>query len=123
MGYIFFSLLRREKKKEAEKRINKRPATKKSSDEIFRELQKSLNIPANSSKPVTAPVQQAPVYKKEPRKKLVANMRHARPIKSKLPRMERKIEPEVVPAASGYDLEFDPRKAVIFSEILKRPQY
>lgn len=143
--YLFSRFYKKEKRKQDERRINRRPTNTQTAEQIFRELQRSLRLPGTekpetqkpetekpeTEKPQTRTIMQRPAIEKKPA------YTYDRPIREE--RMERpasqkssiakkaeqrkdekhaKAERELTLAES---MEFDPRKAVIFSEILRRP--
>lgn len=146
------TLYKKEAQKEKERRINKRPVDNRTSEEIFKELQKTLSQTSRSiEKPATKPVSkevltreivvqeggkksvyQKPVpkpkyessLKREPLKlaQQKVKSKHSE-LKSKIPQSNplQEIKQEV--ETEKYRPDFDLRKAVIYSEILKRPQY
>jgi len=129
--YLFSSFFKREKKKQDEKAINKRPVVHQTAEEIFRELQQSLRL-SNEPKPEAsrpsarvALTKEPMLEKKAPRKSIDPRQGKTSSKKTVTAVFEKtnqqKKEAEHLTLAQS--LEFDPRKAVIFSEILKRPQY
>jgi hypothetical protein len=147
---IFRFFYNQELKKEKAVASKKRNVTPKSKEDILRQLEQSLGLPSGQlqnqrkeekyeseaeemiEKNVSGP---GSAYKKMKYKKLTYNSlkkeqkQHARHLQSKkysnnkMAEIEsiEEIEPET--SAPGFELDFDAKKAVIFSEILKRPQY
>lgn len=140
VGYVISTLYKKESQKEKERRINKRPVNPRTSEEIFKELQKTLNQRPNTE-PVKAPV---PKTKSEPapklsKQKLETTLKNevvrmsVQKVKAKQSNIKAQVKVKsqpmqetaqpVIEENTGYRPDFDLRKAVLFSEILKRPQY
>jgi hypothetical protein len=140
VGIIYFisKAYGKEKKKENHRQPNKRPIGGQTAEEIFRELKKQLNLPEDQPEIKTAkPQKLAPQpfilnnetgkRQKLEKEKLVLNRKlikrkdifNSENIIYKSDHSDSNIE--------RYDndimKDFDAKKAVIFSEILKRPQY
>jgi hypothetical protein len=131
--YLFSVMLKKAKKQQEEKKINKRPVSTKTADDIFKELQKSLKLPGFDTAEPKKPQARVPL-KKEMSEKKPAYM-SIKPRTNK-PLIKRTVykqdennrkaeakEKELHVPTMAETMDFDPRKAVIFSEILKRPQY
>lgn len=158
VGYVLSTWYKKELAKQKEKQINKRPVSKKSSEEIFKELQKSLQEArgTQSSRPVVLEKTPAPEPKTKhiepshtPAAKPAKTMTYTRPAPRKAMKSEAFAEFRDKPKRSllqpsafkernkrmsentiteantqeGTAIEFDLRKAVLYSEILKRPQF
>lgn len=141
IAYLFYKMYNKELKKQNEKRMGQKPVGKRSAEEIFRELQKSLGLPDDTSQENNKPivVQNRTVKERKIEDKATrannifasegqSKMKHYKPIQaSKLKRRSiRGHEPElpaIVDKEYGPEIHFDPRQAVIFSEILKRKEY
>ena len=158
IGYVLSTWYKKEMAKQKEKQINKRPVSNKTAEEIFKELQKSLQDAreGNYSKPLVlektpAPEPKAkhiaPSHTPEAKPKRVINYTPPaprKPMKSDAfadfrdkPKRallkpsafkERNKKMAEIPQTEvaddyGAPIEFDMRKAIIYSEILKRPQY
>lgn len=140
VGYVITNLYRKEERKEKERRINKRPIDKQSAEEIFRNLQKTLNLPETggtyrtTSSPTTTPTAQRNVseglksYQSLKKQMVRLSEQRIKPHYSNLgkrkPRkpMEANLE-TIEPNSEGPSIDIDIRQAIIYSEILKRPQY
>lgn len=152
VGYVISMLYKKESQKEKERRLNKRPVDNKKAEDIFKELQKTLNdvgrsLEQNPRKPVsqevipretinhekaTKPVYQKPVPKPKyesalKREPLILNQRK---VKARHSSIQKKIaaskpmqEIKQEEIQDNYRPDFDLRQAVLYSEILKRPQY
>ena len=70
-------------------------------------VKKNQQIPKKETKPVYEPMHKDPVHS-------VLSQAH--------PKVVKKVVPEVVPEAEA-EVEFDIRQAIVYSEILKRPEY
>ena len=139
IAYLFSRLYKKELKKQKEQQINKKPLSRKTAEDIFRDLQKTLDIPGLNSpeEPILKPVSQTVKERKIDDKTLRAQklfiskseskLKHYRPIQaSKLKREDTEEtfhHQTTVESEYGPKIDFEPRKAMIFSEILKRPQY
>ncbi len=137
--YLFSRLYRKELKKQEEKRAGRKPVTHRNAEDIFRELQKTLGLPETELSPAVPEIQNKPVkeklkqYKATQTKTLFNAEVQARIKKRKqlAPGLQRKnLMPEnsgeIIPAIETEyrpDIDFDLRKAIIYSEILKRPVY
>jgi hypothetical protein len=133
IGYLFVKMYSKLLKNQNEKQINKRPVGKKPIETIFKDLQKSLNLPSDN---VKEPVKVAPKSAKNKQDKDhsrysqgTSKMQYYKPIKasklkkeSSLMELEEIAEEETANKANILS-NFDPKMAVIYSEILKRPQY
>lgn len=128
--YFFVTSYNKAKKKENERQVNKRPNTSKSAEDIFNDLKKSLNLD-------TPEVLKAPIKKNQlktlnnksvksenyndyfAQKAQKAATNHSAIKQEKVePILENTLNEQII------DVEnFDYRKAVIYSEIFKRPQY
>ncbi len=131
--YLFSTLYKKAKRQQEERKVNKRPVSSKNADEIFKELQRSLNIPSSTALPEEgkkterrqpmkklAPVRKPAYMSIKPRvNKPVVKTTTFKQDSRALPKQV--IEP--VQPSVAETMDFDPRKAVIFSEILTRPQY
>jgi len=158
IGYVLSTWYKKELAKQKEKQINKRPVSNKTAEEIFKELQKSLQEAreGNYSKPLVLEKTPAPEPKTrhitpshtpEAKPKRVINYTPPAPrkalksdafadfrdkpkrellkpsaFKERNKKMAELPQTEVADDY-GAPIEFDMRKAVIYSEILKRPQY
>jgi hypothetical protein len=129
--YFFSSLYKKAKQKQEEYNRNKRPVDRRNAEDIFRELQKSLHLPSTTGPEPKTQTKPAPrvAMSKEPMlaKKFRPSMENRNTSvntskKEASRKTEKKVRQETVPTMAE-SLDFDPRKAVIFSEILKRPQY
>lgn len=114
--------------------MNKKPVTKKSQEEIYRELQKSLKIPQQVQKPQSSNTQP----NRQSRTQIISDRINAKKnsafsgkfgkstkeagMKRRELEKSKKNEPEVVAEHHLMD-DFDAKKAVIYSEIFKRPQF
>ena len=158
VGYVLSTWYKKELAKQKEKQINKRPVTRKSSEDIFKELQKSLQEArgTQSNKPVILEKTPAPMPKTKhiepshtPTAKPARAITYTRPAPRKAmksdafadfrdkpkrellkpsafkERNKRMMENSATESNTheGKAIEFDLRKAVLYSEILKRPQY
>jgi hypothetical protein len=158
VGYVLSTWYKKELAKQKEKQINKRPVSNKTSEEIFRELQKSLQEARSGQSPKQVVLEKTPApepktrhisqsHTPEAKPKRVINYTPPaprKPMKSDAfadfrdkPKREllkpsafkerNKKMAENAPAEVAEDygtpMEFDLRKAVLYSEILKRPQY
>lgn len=134
IAYLFSRMYKKELKKQNQKQLNKRPVGSKTADEIFRELQKTLNLPTEeAAKPLTQTVKERKIDDKLSRAQKIfisaseSKLKHYKPIQaSKLKKKEDAAsfkQHTIVEEEYGPNIEFEPRKAMIFSEILKRPQY
>ena len=132
--YLFSRLYKKELKKQNQKQLNKRPVSSKTAEDIFRELQKTLNLPTDElSKPLNQTVKERKLDDKLSRAQKIfisaseSKLKHYKPIQaSKLKKKEDAAtfhHQTIVEQEYGPNLEFEPRKAMIFSEILKKPQY
>jgi hypothetical protein len=132
--YLFSRLYKKELKKQNQKQLNKRPVSSKTAEDIFRELQKTLNLPTDElSKPLNQTVKERKLDDKLSRAQKIfisaseSKLKHYKPIQaSKLKKKEDAASFQhqtIVEQEYGPNLEFEPRKAMVFSEILKRPQY
>ena len=139
VGYVISTLYKKESQKEKERRINKRPVNPRTSEEIFKELQKTINQRPNAE-PAKVPV---PKTKSEPvpkmsKKKLETTLKNevvrmsSQKVKAKHPNINAQVKyksqpmketEQVAEEKTSYRPDFDLRKAVLYSEILKRPQY
>jgi hypothetical protein len=128
--YIISKLYNREKKKQYQREVNKRPIDSQSVEDIFKELKKSLQLP---NEPENTPVNTSPTAYE-------TGMKREKVVKEKmvLVREPSKIKktnnfPSISETEVGKQKEviqenelatnFDARQAVIYSEILKRPQF
>ena len=129
--YIISKLYNKEKKKQNQREVNKRPIDSQSVEDIFKELKKSLQIP---SEPEYAPTEskQTNYESSNKREKVVKEKMVLVREPSKIKKTNNNIpsisETEVGKQKIVYEeneiaANFDARKAVIYSEILKRPQY
>jgi hypothetical protein len=137
--YLFSRFYKKEKRKQDERRINRRPTNTQTAEQIFRELQRSLRLPGTENPETEKPasekpqrtIMQRPAIEKKPAYTYDKPIREERLAPQKTPKssiakkLEQqkdekhlKAERELTLAES---MEFDPRKAVIFSEILRRP--
>ena len=127
-------MYKKELKKQNQKQLNKRPVGSKTADDIFRELQKTLNLPTEEvSKPIPQTVKERKTDDKLNRAQKIfisaseSKLKHYKPIQAS--KLKKKDDAEtfhhqtIVEEEYGPNIEFEPRKAMIFSEILKRPQY
>ncbi len=128
--YIISKLYNREKKKQYQREVNKRPIDSQSVEDIFKELKKSLQLP---NEPDNTTVNTSPTSYE-------TGMKREKVVKEKmvLVREPSKIKknsnfPSISETEVGKQKEviqenelatnFDARQAVIYSEILKRPQF
>ena len=134
IAYLFSRMYKKELKKQNQKQLNKRPVGSRTAEDIFRELQKTLNLPTEElAKPVSQTVKERKIDDKLSRAQKIfisaseSKLKHYKPIQaSKLKKKEDAEsfkEHTIVEEEYGPNIEFEPRKAMIFSEILKRPQY
>lgn len=125
IGVVYFisKVYASEKKKQNRKSFEKKPINTSKSSEIFEELKRQLNIPTEQqNKQINTQVTSK--WEKTVKEKMVLE-REIKPRKRLAP-MVSNIKDEVVkPEVQQSELmqDFDPRKAIIFGEILKRPQY
>ncbi len=128
--YIISKLYNREKKKQYQREVNKRPIDSQSVEDIFKELKKSLQLP---NEPENTPINTSPTSYE-------TSMKREKVVKEKmiLVREPSKIKktsnfPSISETEVGKQknviqeneiaANFDARQAVIYSEILKRPQF
>lgn len=150
--FIVFAIFRffynQELKKEKAVASKKRNVTPKTKEEILRQLEQSLGLPSgqlrderNQNEQVEELAEETEnhtspgnAYKKMKYKKLTytslkkEQKQHARHMQTKKYSNSKMSEIESIEdieptTEQGSHLDFDPQKAVIFSEILKRPQY
>jgi hypothetical protein len=134
IAYLFSRMYKKELKKQNQKQVNKRPVGSKTAEDIFRELQKTLNLPTEEvSKPLPQTVKERKIDDKLSRAQKIfisaseSKLKHYKPIQAS--KLKKKDDAEtfhhqtIVEEEHGPNIEFEPRKAMIFSEILKRPQY
>ena len=135
IAYLFSRMYKKELKKQNQKKINKRPVSSKTAKDIFRDLQKTLNLPSEESlKPsVGQTVKERKIDDKLSRAQKIfvsaseSKLKHYKPIQAS--KLKKKDDAEtfhhqtVVEEEYGPKIDFEPRKAMIFSEILKKPQY
>jgi hypothetical protein len=134
IAYLFSRMYKKELKKQNEKKINKRPISSKTAEDIFRDLRNTLNLPSEESiKPVNQTVKERKVDDKLSRAQKIfisaseSKMKHYKPIQAS--KLKKKDDAEtfhhqtIVEVEYGPKIDFEPRKAMIFSEILKKPQY
>jgi hypothetical protein len=128
--YIISKLYNKEKKKQNQREVNKRPIDGQSVEDIFKELKKSLQLP-NEPEYTPSETKQTNYESTNKREKVVKEkmvlVREPSKIKktSNFPSIS---ETEVgkqknVIQENEIAANFDARQAVIYSEILKRPQY
>lgn len=132
-------MYRKELKKQEEKRVGKKPVTHRNAEDIFRELQKTLGLPETELTPAVPENQNKPVKDKlRPHKPALTKTPFNLEVQSRI-RLRKPISPglqkknlmpentgEIIPAIETEyrpDIDFDLRKAIIYSEILKRPVY
>lgn len=115
-AYLFNRLYRKELSKSAQKKQASGPVNAKTSEEIFRELRKSLHLPGQAEEDIVnaAPLQRKPMRSKTAKP---GDALKKQPRGLKVPAAQEAESGEFAP------MEFDARKAMIFSEILKRPEY
>ncbi|MDP2175237.1 MAG: hypothetical protein Q8K70_04930 [Bacteroidota bacterium] len=140
IGIIYFisRVYNKEKKKENQRQPNKKPVGGQTAEEIFRELRKQLNLPEEPKSVVPKRVKATPEpfipnnetgkRQKLQKEKLVLNrtlFKRKDIISSNSTENESNDIQSEKYNKSQHELlrDFDGRKAVIFSEILKRPQY
>lgn len=156
IGYVLSTLYKRELRKQKEKQINKKPVSSKTSEEIFKELQKALrearsdapSKPVIESKPkphiqkTTLPPKSEPLKAKSKNagKRLTLEreimkseafaesarkplLKRLQPSKLKQTNVMKENTAQENEHERGVSIDFDIKKAVLFSEILKRPQY
>ncbi len=128
--YIFFSFLylvyyfyRAEKKKELQKKGEKKSTTKKTIAEILEELNKTLAPPPpsknNTETKPTIPIAEKTIDNKNlPKTPLKIN----KVATKKISEVQNIVEEEQNETHFNFDKE-DLKKAVIYSEILNRPQF
>ncbi len=134
VAYLFSRMYKKELKKQNQKKINKRPISSRTAEDIFRDLQKTLNLPTEElSKPITQTVKERKIDDKLSRAQKIfisaseSKLKHYKPIQAS--KLKKKDDAEtfhhqtIVEEEYGPKIDFEPRKAMIFSEILKRPQY
>jgi hypothetical protein len=134
VAYLFSRLYKKELKKQNQKKINKRPVSSKTAEDIFRDLQKTLNLPTEDiAKPIAQTVKERKIDDKLSRAQKIfisaseSKLKHYKPIQSS--KLKKKDDAEtfhhqtIVEEEYGPKIDFEPRKAMIFSEILKKPQY
>ena len=133
IGYLISRLYKKELKKQNQKQVNKRPMSSRTAEEIFRDLQKTLDLQMEEE--VALPQKAATVVPKEKLRraqkifisKEESMLKHYKPIHArkslKKESMKASSEPIQNVEETRPDIDFDPRQALIFSEILKRPQY
>lgn len=114
--------------------MNKKPVTKKSQEEIYRELQKSLKLPTSSEKPITSDNTTLRQSRTQSISKSINDKKNSAfsgkfgkrtkeaGMRKKEMEKTQKSEPEIVVENHFMD-DFDAKKAVIYSEIFKRPQF
>lgn len=128
--YIISKLYNKEKKKQYQREVNKRPIDSQSVEDIFKELKKSLQLP---NEPENTPVDTTPTSYE-------SGMKREKVVKEKMVLVR---EPSKIKKTSNFPsisetevgkqknvfqeneiaANFDARQAVIYSEILKRPQF
>lgn len=139
IAYLFSKLYRKELKKQNERQAGKRPVSGRTAEDIFRELQKTLNIPELETTPSDRPLAQSVKERKTDDEQMrqakrmfstegQSKLKHYKPIRpSKLKHSGNGIaessKEAVIANDYGPEIDFDARKAVIFAEILKRPEY
>lgn len=147
VGYVLSTWYKKELQKQKERQINKRPITSKSAEDIFKELQKALSDAKSGGSPQVRPIEQpvnstSPSPKKPYVKQSMANTRETmksdvftkyksitkrKPLKVSKFKTSNKtfeeIKEEEIADQEIYRPDFDVRKAIIYSEILKRSQY
>ncbi len=134
VAYLFSRLYKKELKKQNEKKINKRPISSRTAEDIFRDLQKTLNLPTEEfAKPITQTVKERKIDDKLSRAQKIfiseseSKLKHYKPIQASKLKKKDNVETfhhqTIVEEEYGPKIDFEPRKAMIFSEILKRPQY
>jgi hypothetical protein len=131
--YLFSVMLKKARKQQEQQKMNKRPVSSKTADDIFKELQKSLRLPGFDSPQPKKPEPRVPLKKVMSEKKPAYMTMQPRINKPIIKRTEYKQdeknrkaearEKDLHVPTMAETMDFDPRKAVIFSEILKRPQY
>jgi hypothetical protein len=132
--YIISKLYNKEKKKQNQREVNKKPIDSQSVEDIFRELKKSLQLPNEpeytTNEPTPTTYETGMKREKVVKEKMIL-VRESSKIK-KIKKTNNNIpsisETEVGKQKIVYEeneiaANFDARKAVIYSEILKRPQY
>ena len=129
--YIISKLYNKEKKKQNQREVNKKPIDSQSVEDIFRELKKSLQLPNEpeytTNEPTPTSYETGMKREKEVKEKMVL-VREPSKIKKTNNNIPSISETEVGKQKIVYEeneiaANFDARKAVIYSEILKRPQY
>ena len=158
VGYVLSTWYKKELAKQKEKQINKRPVSSKTSEEIFKELQRSLQEARSGQAPKQVVLEKtpapqtktkhiAPSHTPEAKTKRSINYTPPAPrkpmksdafadfrekpkrallkpsaFKERNKRMAENNQMETETDTMA-QVDFDLRKAVVFSEILKRPQY
>ncbi len=121
--YLFYKFYQKEKRKQEARSAGKKPVLTRTSEDIFRELQKSLKLPQEKVEPT---------YKTTPKARHQSSMMLERAYqkpgnlladRNKLKKHEEESITVNEEPTLGERLDFDARKAVIYSELLKRPQY
>jgi hypothetical protein len=151
--FIVFAIFRffynQELKKEKAAASKKRNVTPKTKEEILKQLEQSLGLPSGQlhdqrenkmqtyEEEIETEIVESPAkaYKKMKYKKLTytslkkEQKHHARHMQSKkysnnkMAEIENIVEIESEESVPDFQLDFDVKKAIVFSEILKRPQY
>ena len=130
--YYFVKSYNKEKKKQDEKHVNKRPSTTKSAEDIFEELKRTLTLDTKTV--MSIPLEPKKVERKEmPKKSDNYNDYFATRAKKAITNHVAIENKEIEIAKKEVAMEnevnvinldtIDYKQAIIFSEILKRPQY
>ena len=128
IGYFIVRLYQKEVSKQKGNTTPRRTTQRKTAAEIFRELQKTLNLPDTrvESKKVntTLPVEGGKRQKLQKKQSLI-HKAYKKEIKStvKKPVLVAEKPVEQAQEITQPHFEFDVRKAIVYSEILKRPNY
>jgi hypothetical protein len=135
--YIISTLYNKEKKKQQQKSVNKRPSDRQTAEDIFEELKKMIQPQGPEEKKENPPERK--VHGKT-KKEAMINIGHktAREKEDKKMQLGQTLaeephlehnRPEItdhVETIDKFELDFqetDPRKAFIYSEIFRRPRY
>lgn len=137
IGIIYFisKAYSSEKNKQNKRSLEKKPVNRKTAEDIFEDLRKQFNLPESNLPSVPKPMLDRPepinyesptsAYQKMTKTKLVLEREPKRKRKSIIFKETEETQDENMFVSKRNSVldGFDGRKAVIFSEILKRPEY
>ncbi len=139
VGIVYFlsTFYNKEKKKQNQRNINKKPINTTTAEEIFEELKKSILQPPkikDEKKPLGKTLFEK--TKRDPENKVNYKpfkqpeiKKEPKPFLNTEPHFEHHFEPEItdfIETSDKYEFNFDemdPKKAFIYKEIFRRPQY